>query len=111
MSVEVGQQYETTAAVTNRSGVLSTPAQIHLNVTLPDGTVTNLDSSIQNPTTGNYYADYTITMEGRHIFVWTGVAPTLHKTDYVNANVFRSIVGIDEARDFAGYTEGDRDDI
>jgi hypothetical protein len=111
MAVEVGQQYETTATITDRTGALAAPAVVHLNVTLPNGTTTNLDSSIVNDSTGKYHADYTMTMEGLHIFVWTTIGPVNYKTDYVNANVFRSIVGIDEARDFAGYTEGDRDDI
>src|ERR1700745_3791667 len=111
MPTEVGQQYETTAKVTDRNGTLTAPATIHLNVTLPDGTTTNLDGSIVNDSTGTYHADYTMTMEGLHIFVWTTVGPVTHKTDYENANVFRSIIGIDEARDYVGYTEGDRDDI
>jgi hypothetical protein len=111
MAIEVGQQYETTATVTDRTGVLVTPSAIHLNVTLPDGTVINLDGSIVNDSTGVYHADYTMTMEGLHTFVWTTTGPVTHKTDYQNANVFRSVVGIDEARDYVGYTEGDRDDI
>jgi hypothetical protein len=111
MPVEVGQQYETTAVVTDRTGALTMPGQIHLNVTKPDTTVTNLDSSIVNDSLGTYHADYTMTMEGLHTFVWNTVGPTTYKTDVQNANVFRSIVGIDEARDFAGYEEGDRDDV
>lgn len=111
MPVEVGQQYETTASITDRNGAFTPPSAIHLNVTLPDGSVVNIDGSIVNDSTGVYHADYTMVQEGLHIFVWTTTGPVTHKTDYANANVFRSVIGIDEARDYAGYTEGDRDDI
>jgi hypothetical protein len=111
MAVEVGQQYETTATVTDRTGVLTAPATIHLNATLPDGTVTSLDGSIVNDGTGKYHADYTTVQEGLHVFVWNSIGPVTHKTDYANCNIFRSVIGIDEARAYVGYTEGDRDDI
>lgn len=111
MAVEVGGQYETTAVITDRNGALTDPSAIHLNVTLPDGTVVNIDGSIQRDSLGTFHADYTIVQEGLHKFVWTTTGPITSTTDYVPANVFRSIVSIDEVRDYIGYTEGDRDDI
>jgi hypothetical protein len=111
MSVEVGQQYETTAAITDRTGAFVTPSQIHLDVTLPDGTATNIDGSIVTDSTGNYHADYTMTQEGLHTFTWSTTGPVTHKTDFANANIFRSVVGIDEVRQFINDDDTTRDDI
>lgn len=109
MSVEVGSQYRFTFTVTDATGTLITPASYSVTAKLPDGT--SASPSVVQDSTGTFHADYTGTQEGLHTFIAQTTGPVTYRSDYVNFNVFRSIIGIDEARNYIGYTEGDRDDI
>ena len=109
MSVEVGSQYRSTLTVTDATGALVNPATKVLTVTLPDGTTAT--PSVVSDGTGLFHSDYTIAQEGLHVFVWTTTAPVTSRTDYLNANVFRSVIGIDEARQFINDTDTTKDPI
>jgi len=109
MSVEVGSQYRSTLTVTDATGTLVDPATHVLTVTLPDQTTAT--PSVVRDSLGTFHSDYTLTQEGLHVLVWTTTAPTTSRTDYLNANIFRSIVGIDEARAFINDDDTSRDDI
>jgi len=109
MSVEVGSVYRSTLAVTNSVGALIDPATQTLTVTLPDQTTVTPGNT--RDSLGTFHADYTIIQEGAHKFVWVTTGPVTSRTDYVNANAFRSIVGIDEVRAYISYTTTDKDSI
>lgn len=48
------------------------PTTIDFRITMPDGVVTDLSSSIVNDSTGNYHADYITTQVGLHQYEWIG---------------------------------------
>lgn len=98
MSIEVGAVYRTSIEVTNSLGALADSITQVLTVTLPDQTTAT--PSITHDSDGKYHADVTLTQEGLYKFLWTTTGPLTSKADYVNASVFRSIVGIDEVREF-----------
>lgn len=109
MSVEVGSQYRMTMTVRDATGALVDSSTQTAIATLPDQSTSAL--SVVHDSLGTYHADYTGVQEGLHKLVGTTTGPVTYKTDYVNFNVFRSVIGIDEARLYVGYTEGDRDTI
>jgi hypothetical protein len=104
MSLEVGAVYRTSIEVTNSLGVFVDSISQVLTVALPDQTT--VTPSIVRDSLGHYHADVTLTQEGLYKFLWSTTGPLTSKADYINANVFRSIVGLDEAREFINdYTE------
>jgi hypothetical protein len=78
-------------------------------VILPDQTTAT--PTAVNDSVGTYHADYTMVQEGLHKFTAATTGPVTSKTDYVPVNIFRSIIGIDEARTYVGETDTTRDDI
>src|SRR6266702_1602913 len=105
---ELGQPYRFTLKVFDVNGALTDSSTQSVTVTLPDLTTSSL--SVVRDSLGVYHADYTpAAEEGLYKFQGVTTGPVTSKTDYVPFNVFRSIVSIDEARIFAGYTEGDQD--
>ena len=66
---------------------------------------------MRKDSTGVFHADYTFVQEGLHCFAVSTTGPDTFKSDFVNANIFRSIIGIDEARTYIGETDTSRDDI
>lgn len=109
MSVEVGSLYRSTLTVTDALGNPATPATKVLTVTLPDQTTAT--PTVTTDTANTFHVDYPITQEGQHKFVWSTTGPQTSRTDYVNANAFRSIVGIDEVRQYISYTTTEKDSI
>lgn len=104
---ETGSSYRSTLKITDINGVLVDAVSVVLTVTAPDGTVTT--PTVSHDSTGSYRADIVLSQEGLYKLVWTSTSPNTIKTDYVPSNVFRSIISIDEARNAAGYVEGDND--
>src|SRR6202000_983392 len=51
------------------------------------------------------------TQEGLHVFVASTTGPITHKSDYVNAQVFRSVIGLQEAKDYINFGAGGDEDI
>lgn len=102
MSYEVGSLYTSTCTVVN-------PASAAVTVTLPDNTQ-DTPANSTNPD-GNPYVAYPLTLEGLYKFTWVTTGPVDAQSDYVNASVFRSIVGIDEVRYFINDTDTSRDAI
>lgn len=109
MSVEVGSLYRTTLTVTDALGAPATPATKVLTVTLPDQTVAT--PAVTTDTANTFHVDYLIAQEGLHKFQWGTTGPVTSRTDYQNANAYRSIVGIDEVRQYISYTTTDKDSI
>lgn len=109
MSVEVGAQYRSTLTVNDATGALTDPSTRVLTVTLPDQTTATPTPS--RDSVGTFHADYTMTMEGLHKFVWTTTGPNTTRTDYVNASLFRSVVEIDDVKNFIGDVSTTSDEI
>lgn len=109
MSVEVGAVYRSTLTVMDSTGLLVDPATKVLTVTLPDQTTAT--PAVTRDSLGTFHADYTMTLEGLHKFLWVSTGPVTSRTDYVNCNQFRSIIGIDEARDFIHENDTSRDPV
>jgi hypothetical protein len=108
MSTEVGGIYRSELKVVDQYGAAVDPATKVLTVTLPDQTTAI--PSITRAAMGDFYVDYTIGVEGLHKFAWSTTGPVTYKTDYENANVWRSIIGITEAKNFINDTDDTRDD-
>lgn len=108
MTAEVGSQYRFSFTVADDTGAPVNPATKTVTVTLPDqSTVT---PTVSTNGTGSFYSDYTFVQEGLHRFSVATTGPVTHKTDFTNASVFRSIIGVDEARDYVGETTTARND-
>lgn len=109
MSYEIGTPYRTMLNVVDDTGSPVNAASAVLTVTLPDST-TVIPGFINNPTTGSYYVDYVLTQEGLHKFDWVTTVPGTAQSDYINAVVFRSVIGLSEAKAFVNY-DGSNEDI
>lgn len=100
MSYEVGSIYRAAFTVMDDTGALADPAAKTVTVTLPDQTTAT--PTINRDSLGTFHADYTLAQEGLHKISVQTTGPLTNKTDYVNAGVWRSIIGVDEARSFVG---------
>ena len=109
MSYEVGTPYRSTLSVVDENGDPEDSATQVLTVTLPDGTTAT--PIVENSGTGSYYADYVLVQEGLHKFSWVTTSPGTTQTDYINADVFRSVVGLAEAQNFVNFDSGSSVDI
>ena len=110
MSYEVGTPYRSKLSVVDEDGAPANAASAVLTVTLPDGT-TDSTPSVVNDSTGEYHADYVFTQEGLHKFSWVTTVPTTTQTDYQNADVWRSVIGLTEAKNFVNFGNGSNEDI
>lgn len=109
MSYEVGTLYTSDLTVTDNTGVLVNTSTQVLTITLPDGTT--VTPAVSHDSTGNYHVDYQLTQEGLYRFYWTTTGPITSKTEYVNAEVFRSVIGMAEAKTFINFDSGSDEDI
>jgi hypothetical protein len=109
MANEVGSLYRSSLAVTDVNGdPVDTVTQV-LTITLPDATT--VTPSATHDSTGDYHVDYQFVQEGLHVFHWLTTSPNTSKTDYVNASMFRSVISLDEAKDFVNYGNSTNEDI
>jgi hypothetical protein len=109
MSYEVGSQYRSTLTVQDATGNLVDPASQVITVTLPDQTTAT--PAIVRDSLGTFHADYTFAEEGLHKFFWSTVSPVTARTDYANAAMWRSVIGIDEAKNFINDEDAGSDPI
>lgn len=109
MATDVGAQYRTSIEVRDPAGVLTNPATKVVTVTLPDQTTAT--PSITSDGTGLFHADFTISQEGLHKIVWSTTGPITSKTDYENGIVFRSVVGLTEAREYLNLSDTSKDGL
>ena len=109
MSTDVGAVYRTTLEVLNASGVPTAPATNVLTVTLPDQTTAT--PAITTDSAGEYHVDYPITQEGLYKFAWVTTGPITSKTDYENGTAFRSVIGLQEARDYLKLDDDSQDEM
>jgi hypothetical protein len=108
-SLEIGQSYRSSIAVTDSTGALVAPATKVLTVKLPDQTT--VTPAVQTLTLGNYYVDYVFTQEGLHAFSWLTTSPFISETDYQNVNTFRSVIGLNEAKDYINFGNSSNETI
>jgi hypothetical protein len=108
MAIDVGGTYRSAYKVYDASGVLTAPATKVFTVTLPDQTTAT--PSISTVVAGSYYADYVITQEGLHKFVWVTTGPATSKSDYDNAWNYRSVIGLQEMKDFLSQVSTAQDE-
>ena len=112
MSYEVGSQYRFAFTVKDDTGAgVDNPTTKSATVTLPDATQSSLTITGSGGGTGAFHADYTFAQEGLHTFSAVTTGPVAHRTDYANAAIYRSIIGLDEARAYIGETDTSMDDI
>jgi hypothetical protein len=109
MSTDVNATYRTSFAVRDSTGTLVDPSTVTVTVTLPDQSTAT--PATTHDSTGNYHLDYVMTQEGLHRFTWAATSPTVSQTDYENAVVFRSVIGLAEARDFLNVLDTSRDPL
>lgn len=109
MSHAVGSAFQATFAVYDTDSVLTDPTEITLTITLPDQTT--VTPTPVHDSMGTYHYDYTFAAEGLHKFSWLAIDPAAQKTDYANAAEWRSVIGIDEAKDFVHFGTGDDESI
>jgi len=109
MSYEVGTPYRSKLSVADENGSPESAASAVLTVTLPDGTTAN--PSVTDDSTGEYHADYVFTQEGLHKFTWVTTSPATTQTDYQNAVIFRSVIGLTEAKNFVNFGTSPNEDI
>lgn len=109
MANEVGSLYRSSLSVTDANGAAIDAASATLTVTLPDGT--SVTPLVTHDGTGLYHVDYQFAQEGLHKFVWVTAGPNTSRTDYANADIFRSIVGIDEVKDYINYGNSSNEDV
>ena len=109
MSYEVGALYRSALSVVDSANAPVDASTAVLTVTLPDGSVAT--PSVTHDGTGAYHVDYLFTQEGLHKFLWVTVGPNTAKTDYVNAESFRSIIGVDEAKNYINFGSSGNEDI
>jgi len=108
MATDVGSVYRSSIQVRDGTGSLTNPATKVYTVTLPDGTTQT--PAISTDGTGLFHADYKMAVEGLHAVNWVTTSPDMSKTDYENAVVFRSVVGLAEARSFLGLNDTSQDE-
>ncbi|HEY5987032.1 MAG TPA: head-tail connector protein [Streptosporangiaceae bacterium] len=111
MAVDAGQTYRWTLDVRDASGAPANAATIALTITLPDQTT--LTPTVANPpaVTGSYIYDHVTTLAGLHKFTSVTTSPGTAKTDYVNVRAYRSVLGLDEAREYLNVTDRSRDEL
>jgi hypothetical protein len=111
MALDVGQTYRWTYEVRDASGALANATGITLTVTLPDQTTAA--PAVTNPpaVAGKYFADYVLTQPGLHKFAGVTTAPGTAKTDWISAREYRSILSLDEGREFLGVLDTSRDEV
>lgn len=109
MSNEVGSLYRSVLSVTDANGTAVDAATAVLTVTLPDGTIAT--PSVTHDGTGAYHVDYLFIQEGLHKFLWTTTGPVTSKSDYQSAEVFRSILSLDDAKNFVNFGASSNEDI
>lgn len=109
VAYEIGSLYRSALAVTDDVGSPVDASIQVLTITLPDGT--SVTPAVTHDGTGSYHVDYQFVQAGLHRFVWTTSSPNTAKTDYVNADVFRSIVSLDEAKNYVNYGNSDNEDV
>ena len=109
MAIDVGGTYRSEYKVYNDVGVLTPPSTKTFTVTLPDQTTTS--PSITTVVAGSYYSDYVIAQEGLHKFVWVTTGPVTSKTDYENAWLYRSVVGLQEMKEYLSQVTTSQDPL
>ncbi len=111
MALDVGQTYRWSYDVRDAAGALTNAATITLTITLPDQTTAT--PTITNPpaATGKYLYDYVLTQPGTYKFAGLTTAPGTAKTDYASARDYRSLLGLDEAREYLGLPDTSRDEL
>jgi hypothetical protein len=109
MATDVGGTYRSEYKVYDAAGALVAPSTKTYTVTLPDQTTAT--PSISTVVAGDYFSDYVITVEGLHKFVWATTGPSTSKTDYENAWLYRSVVGLAEMREYLGQVSTVKDEL
>lgn len=109
MTSDVGSLYRSALEVRDTTGVLVAPATKVLTITLPDQTTQT--PAVTTDATGLYHVDFQFTQAGLHGFQWTTTGPVTSRTDYENAVVYRSVVGLSELRTFLNLNDTSRDDV
>lgn len=63
MTYQVGETIRLNAAITNVAGAAVNPTTVNITINKPDGSVAQASTAMENPETGSYYYDYTITTD------------------------------------------------
>jgi hypothetical protein len=103
MAIETGQVYRSTLEVRQADGTLVTPSTSAYTVTLPDQTTAA--GTVAVVSTGKLTGDYTTAQAGLHKGKWVTTVPGTVKTDWFDVREFRSLLPLDEARDYLGVLD------
>src|SRR5215471_8595827 len=103
MAIETGQTYRSTLEVRQADGTLVTPSTYTYTVTLPDQTTAA--GSVAVASVGRLTGDYTTAQAGLHKGKWVTTSPGTVKTDWFDVREFRSLLPLDEARDYLGIAD------
>jgi hypothetical protein len=103
MAIETGQTYRSTLEVRQADGTLITPSTYTYTITLPDQTTAA--GSVAVASVGHLTGDYTTVQAGLHRGKWVTTSPGTVKTDWFDVREFRSLLPLDEARDYLGILD------
>lgn len=88
MTVDLGDVYPLTVAITDTSGQLANAGSVALTITLPDGSIVSV-GPVTPTSTGIYDYDYPTVQAGRHTARWVATG--------ANASAFRDVFVVDPA--------------
>lgn len=109
MSIQVGGLYRSSIVVYNDIGVLTTPSTSVMTVTRPDQTTAT--PAIVVDSAGKLHSDYQMAAEGLHRFDWVTTGPITNQTDYENAILYRSVIGLAQMRTYLQLNDTSRDAV
>ena len=108
-----GQVYQTTYTVYD---VNTSPSEITLVITQPDGTAVDPPPTIGAPAVDGknytYSYDYTLPAAGPYGFTWSTTGPgTSRPTDWITCTEYRSILSLADAREYLDIRDTSRDEV
>lgn len=111
MAVELGATYRFSYTVKDASGTaVASPSGNAVTITLPDQTAVPGGTPVSDGG-GSFHIDYPTVQEGLHKFTAVTTTPVFSYTDYLPVNVYRSLIGLDEAKLYVGETDATRDSV
>jgi len=111
MAVELGATYRFSYTVKDASGAaVVTPVGNAVSITLPDLTTVPGGTPVSDGG-GSFHIDYPTVQEGLHKITAVTTTPVFSYTDYLPVNVYRSLIGLDEAKIYVGESDTSRDAV
>ena len=107
---DVGDTIRLVYMAKNPAGAPADPASVQVTITLPDGSTAA--PTVDNPSPGQYTADYVIEQYGRHVVHWSAQNPDDAYLDVFNvaSPEWPALVGLAEVKRHLNYSLNDTSD-